>query len=486
MNFTIKRLNAAAKLFPVIIIVIFFIKPEIISAKEISAKILTLTSNNTRMALDKGSNDGIEIGNEVIMINPRREKVCKARIIKTDEKNSFADIYEHIDKLLTIGTSKDGFSARIIISMKNEKIKADDEYTKRLAEAKKKERQYLSGLEETYRKVKEFDELSTIEKTEKINLWQKFLNDYKKNNNYAGYAEERIKYWQNYREEASVSAPAVNISQQTAVSQQPEKIKIYDIGNGIKLEMILIPAGSFMMGSPASESGRYDNEQQHQVTLTKDFYIGKYEVTQEQWESVMGNNPSYFKNAGKTAPVEQVSWNDCQEYIRKLKEKTGKQFRLPTEAEWEYACRAGSQTAIYTGGLTIKSYYNGPELDAIAWYGGNSEVSYSGGYDASGWKDKQYSFKYAGTHPVGQKQANAFGLYDMLGNVWEWCEDWYKEYPSSSVTDPIGANSGSGRVLRGGGWLNYAQDCRSAYRSFNDPSSGWDSDGVRLVLPIGQ
>ena len=185
------------------------------------------------------------------------------------------------------------------------------------------------------------------------------------------------------------------------------------IKNSIGMELVKIPAGTFTMGSPANEKDRSDDEKQHQVTISKDFYLGKYEVTQAQWTAVMGNNPSNFK--GENLPVETVSWEDAQEFIKKLNAKGEGIYRLPTEAEWEYAARGG----------TTGAYYG--NVNDIGWF-----------TDNSGGK----------THPVGQKQANGFGLYDTSGNVWEWCSDWYGEYPSGSLTDPTGATSGSIRVNR--------------------------------------
>jgi formylglycine-generating enzyme required for sulfatase activity len=186
------------------------------------------------------------------------------------------------------------------------------------------------------------------------------------------------------------------------------------------------------MGSPASEKDRRDNENQHEVTLTKPFYMGKYEVTQEQWESVMGNNPSYRKTA--KYPVTNVSWEDCQEFIKKLNEKTKGGYRLPTESEWEYACRAGTTTAYSFGDkITPKdaNYRDSEPLKAVA---------------------------------VGSYKPNAFGLYDMHGNVWEWCEDWKADYPNGAVTDPNGPANGRGRVLRGGSFGVKGWNARSSVR----------------------
>jgi formylglycine-generating enzyme required for sulfatase activity len=247
-------------------------------------------------------------------------------------------------------------------------------------------------------------------------------------------------------------------------------------------KFILLPVGTFMMGSPADEPRRSSDETQHRVTLTKPFYLQTTEVTQGQWKAVMGTNPSHFSSCGDNCPVEKVSWDDVQEFIRKLNQREGtNKYRLPTEAEWEYAARAGTQTALYNGPLKIISDNNGPALDAIAWYGGNSGVNYSGGYDCSGWSGKQYSSSSCGTHPVGGKSANAWGLYDMLGNVWEWVQDWRGDYPTGSVTDPQGPSGGSGRVGRVGSWIGRARICRAANRGNYTPGNRVSYLGFRLA-----
>jgi formylglycine-generating enzyme required for sulfatase activity len=221
------------------------------------------------------------------------------------------------------------------------------------------------------------------------------------------------------------------------------------------IEMVYVPAGSFAMGSPASEAGQGE-QRQRQVTLTKAFYLGRYEVTQEQWERVMGNNPSEFKQVGKTAPVEKVSWTDCQEYVGKLNTLDPRPsppgtFRLPTEAEWEYACRAGT-TGAYAG-----------ILDEMGWYDKNSGKT---------------------THPVGQKKPNAWGLWDMHGNVWEWCADWAGNYPAGPATDPAGPETGECRVMRGGSWNFDASICRAA-RGWGDyPGSRNSVYGLRLARTV--
>ncbi len=235
--------------------------------------------------------------------------------------------------------------------------------------------------------------------------------------------------------------------------------------NGVKFEMVPIKAGSFMMGSPENEDGRGRNEIPHSVTLTKNFYMGKYEVTQEQWEAVMGNNPSSFKGAKR--PVECVSWNDAQEFIKKLNtqdavKRSGMKFRLPTEAEWEYACRAGTTTALNSG-KNLTDETRGRNLSEL------------GRYSYSRSKDNKHV-------NVGIYAPNAWGLYDMHGNVWEWCEDWHGDYDNGAVTDPKGASSGSFRVLRGGGWSSDDGNCRSATRSGIDPTFRFNCIGFRLVL----
>jgi formylglycine-generating enzyme required for sulfatase activity len=236
--------------------------------------------------------------------------------------------------------------------------------------------------------------------------------------------------------------------------------------------MVKIPGGAFTAGSPASEADRDDDEVQHKVTVAG-FFLGKYEVTQKEYQALMGTNPSEFK--GDNLPVENVSWYDAIEYCNARSRKEGltlaytisgsgdsrtvtwnrqaNGYRLPTEAEWEYACRAGTTTP----------YSSGTLVDSAGWYWENSGET---------------------THPVGTKQANSWGLYDMHGNVYEWCWDWYGDYSAGAQTDPQGAASGTDRVWHGGSWFYDAQYLRSAHRSGNTPSSRNNNLGFRLVRPL--
>jgi formylglycine-generating enzyme required for sulfatase activity len=221
---------------------------------------------------------------------------------------------------------------------------------------------------------------------------------------------------------------------------KPGKAEVIELGKDVKLEMVLIPAGKFKMGGPRKD---------HEVTLTKPFFMGKYEVTQEQWESVTGKNPIDTK--GAKLPVTDVSWEDCQEFIKKLNAKTDGGYRLPTESEWEYACRAGTTTA-YSFGDKITP------------------------------KDANYVGSEIGKPvAVGSYEPNAFGLYDMHGNVWEWCEDWKADYPKGAVTDPKGPGTGTYRVLRGGSFVNYVSSARSSDRYTVTPTTRNFSVGFRLA-----
>ena len=217
--------------------------------------------------------------------------------------------------------------------------------------------------------------------------------------------------------------------------------------------MMYVKGGTFTMGATSEQGSEADSDEKptHSVTLSS-FYICKYEVTQALWKAVMGSNPSSFK--GDNLPVETVSWDDCQTFIRKLNAMTGKNFRLPTEAEWEFAARGGNNSRGY-------KYAGSNNIETVAWYDDNSGSK---------------------THVVGTKSPNELGIYDMSGNVLEWCQDWKGSYSSASQTNPTGASSGSSRVLRGGSWNNFARNCRSSYRYGNAPDYRNIGSGLRLVL----
>jgi formylglycine-generating enzyme required for sulfatase activity len=251
------------------------------------------------------------------------------------------------------------------------------------------------------------------------------------------------------KEETDAKAQAENLS---PLGITAGKERDFEIAPGVKITMCWIPPGEFMMGSPAGELGRKNNETQHQVRISKGFWLAKTETTQAQWQAVMGNNPSHFK--GQDLPVETVSWDDVagfDGFIEKVNETAtaGGRFALPTEAQWEYACRAGTTGA------------DSGDIEQMAWY------SKSSGYT---------------TQPVAGKRSNAWGLHDMRGNVWEWCSDWYGEYTHGPATDPPGATSGSRRVVRGGSWSNIADYCRVTFRFGNNPAYSVNSGfGFRVA-----
>jgi formylglycine-generating enzyme required for sulfatase activity len=239
----------------------------------------------------------------------------------------------------------------------------------------------------------------------------------------------------------------------------PEK----SLTNSLGVKFVWIPPGTFMMGSPKEEKERKDDETLHKVTLTKGFYLGVDTVTQEQWMAVMGSNPSKFKGE-KNLPVENINWNECQAFIKKLQQKDHKPYRLPTEAEWEYACRAGTTTPFYCG-QTIST----------------DQANYNGGYAYGDGKKGVFRER---SMPVGSFSPNPWGLYDMHGNVWQWCQDWLgQKYSKEDVVDPIGT-TGESRVIRGGSWIDNPLECRSAYRGGSRPGLRHSLVGLRLAFSI--
>ena len=232
-----------------------------------------------------------------------------------------------------------------------------------------------------------------------------------------------------------------------------------DLGGGVTMKLVLIPAGEFMMGSPADEKGRDYIETHHRVRITKAFYMGVTELTQEQYEAVMGKNPSFFEGAKN--PVEMVSWNDAQKFCRKVSQKTGMPVRLPTEAEWEYACR---------GGTTMRFSFGDSDAELFRY------ANYADTNANIPWSDKAHNDGFANTAPVGSFKPNAWGLYDMHGNVSEWCQDGYEDcYVKSPAADPY-------RVLRGGSWLSRPYYLRSARRDYYLPMLAVNDNGLRVVV----
>jgi formylglycine-generating enzyme required for sulfatase activity len=277
----------------------------------------------------------------------------------------------------------------------------------------------------------------------------------------------------------------------------------------LNLKLMPIPAGTFLMGSPPGEPTRMDWEgPQTRVTISHAFWLGATPVTQAQWKAIMGTSVAQqtqladakhrgLYNQGDDVPMYYIDWFEAVEFCHRLAERehtagrlpAGYEYRLPTEAEWEYACRAGTTTATYAGDLDIKGERNAPILDGIAWYGGNSSVGYTGpGRDTTEWKEKQYPGGIAGPHPVAQKKPNAWGLYDTIGNVACWCGDWYADkYPGGEVRDPKGPATGTFRTFRGGSWIGYVKWSRSAARFIAKPDFRDMDIGVRVALcPVRQ
>jgi formylglycine-generating enzyme required for sulfatase activity len=257
-------------------------------------------------------------------------------------------------------------------------------------------------------------------------------------------------------------APIVALADIPIREQQKDPPKHFT--NSIGMKYVWIPPGNFMMGSPKEEKERKPDEIQHKVTLTKGFYMGVYAVTQEEWQAVIGNNPSFFNKGEKRLPVERVRWDDCQGFLKKMRDKDKKPYRLPTEAEWEYACRAGTTTPYHFGEniSTDQANYLGEVILAFG---------------------KKGVFRKK-TTPVGSFPANAWGLHDMHGNVWQRCQDWYGKYPQQDVVDPQGPKIGTDRVMRGGAWGVTPDYLRSACRYKLVPTWGDDGIGLRVCFNL--
>lgn len=268
---------------------------------------------------------------------------------------------------------------------------------------------------------------------------------------FADYGVEKLESGKTYK--LTVSTFAQHANGNTSTLSLPVSQISIPVKDGISIEMVKVEAGKFSMEVTTEYDDVFDdNNSFYQVTLTNNYYIGKYEVTQALWQTVMGNNPSMFK--GDNLPVEQVSWNDCQEFISKLSKMTDRKFRLPTEAEWAFAAQGGNQSKGY-------KYSGSNKVFEVAWYADNSEGR---------------------THSVGSKQANELGIYDMSGNVEEWCQDWYDTHIGSSLTNPTGPTNGTKHVTRGGHWDLIAHNCNHSFRYHFSPECRRDFLGFRLAL----
>jgi formylglycine-generating enzyme required for sulfatase activity/uncharacterized caspase-like protein len=320
-------------------------------------------------------------------------------------------------------------------------------------------RTWQERMESEYEKAESLCQDPVFKPEEKADIWGRFLAAYGEDNPYSN-RDESLRV----RAEGAQRDWEAKKGQMLAMGSRPGPVGGKSFTNSLGMKFVYIAPGTFTMGSPSGELGRDSDENQHRVALSRGYYLQTTEVTQGQWKAVMGSNPSHFKNCGDDCPVENVSWNDAQNFIRKLNQKEGgDKYRLPTEAQWESAARAGSDTALANGGITEKECGHDPNLDAMGWYCGNANKT---------------------SHPVRRKKPNAWGLYDMIGNVWEWCQDWKGDYPSRAVTDPTGPSGGSGRVKRGGSWLSDARYCRSADRDIRDPGSRLDYLGFRLLRTL--
>jgi formylglycine-generating enzyme required for sulfatase activity len=289
----------------------------------------------------------------------------------------------------------------------------------------------LGKMKSSFEDAKQFDARESAAPADKEEFWRRFIDAYGEDNPYSDEDNAML------AEANSRRANWGKVKQQFKPTPAEKPAPTSETITGIR--MVRIPGGTFEMGST---DGDKDEIPVHTVTLSA-FEMSATEITQGQYKAVMGKNPSHF-TGDDNLPVESVSWNDAVSFCRALSQKTGSEFRLPTEAEWEYACRAGTTTKYSLGD-------NASDLARAGWYFSNSSLK---------------------THPVGQKTPNAWGLYDMHGNVWEWCSDWYGNYPSGSVTNPMGAQTGPYRVIRGGGWCNYVYNCRSAVGSATTRASG--------------
>lgn len=364
-----------------------------------------------------------------------------------------------------------------------------DQIIREREDAAQKWSAWQKSMESEYKKAERYDSSKRLKSSEKAAAWTAFLSGFSDDNPTSSQDEElrskafsRLQYWEGQ------SQAALSQEQQAIIPARPTG---QSYTNSIGQKFVLIPAGSFMMGSPEKEWDRNSNEDHHTVTISNPFYLMTTEATQGQWRAVMGDNPSELDYCGDECPVNKVSWDDVQEFIRRLNAKEGtNRYRLPTETEWEYACRAGTKTPFAFGWCltTDQANYMG-HFEYLRFY--PKPPGYSRGCFISASKaardDSEMPFScprgdYRGVLlPVASLEANAWGVYDMHGNVSEWCQDWMGEYPNGPVVDPSGPLSGEDRVIRGGHWFSRASKCRSASRDEWAPFLDKDRLGFRLA-----
>jgi formylglycine-generating enzyme required for sulfatase activity len=376
----------------------------------------------------------------------------QAEVVKWEQ--NVAELDKRIAEMKQrLGTSaeKNDDSLNAMLAM----IQKKEEEQKRLEAVKRKRQQ-----SEAKRRA-EIDRLKAEKKAERVASLEKDIRKYKRIMSSPYGMDMREAAWKRLAAKYPEAARGLETGDTEGIIF---KIKYGGTTNRFAMRFVYIEPGIFMMGSPSGEPGRDDDERQHRVTLTRGFHLQTTEVTQGQWKAVMGSNPSFFKSCGDDCPVERVSFKDVQEFIKRLNQMEGMdKYRLPTEAEWEYASRAGTDTAFTNGPIREIDCGYDANLDLMGWYCGNS--------------DKM-------THPVGRKKANRWGLYDMYGNVWEWCQDMKGDYPSKHVIDPKGISPSQYRVSRGGSFGGSAGSCRSANRNGESPGNQIRTLGFRLVRDL--
>ena len=417
--------------------IVFFLRQDS-RLKNLSSEALEKSKELERLRQMETEATAVKKKEEAEILKREREVAeLDAKILKMKKRLGTAaeNQDDSLDRMLAMVRQKNAQQQHL----EEMKRKRQAEEAKRLAEiealkAKKREK-LLATLEENISKYNSIVSFPFFGKSMQENAWKTLLAKYPSAGNLKVGDTEGLKF----------------------------KIAYEGIENSIGMKFVRIPPGTFMLGSPPNEPGHTFNEKQHQVTLTKEFYMQTTEVTQGQWKKVMGNNPSQFNKCGDDCPVEKVSWNDVQDFIHKLNQQEGSGiYRLPSEAEWEYAARAGTTTPFASGRCLS-----------------TDQANYDGNYPLPGCSKGEFRKT---TVPVGSFSPNNWGLYDIHGNVWEWCQDWYESYASDAVTDPAGPPKGSSRLHRGGSWFSGAGPCRSANRNYSSPQARNFDLGFRLVL----